>query len=55
MEETPEQKSRRLFPEFSKVMDEYRAVFGPGVRCTWAREGDNEMGKRQPPVNQGAN
>ncbi|MBY0499311.1 MAG: hypothetical protein K2P74_06845 [Nitrosomonas sp.] len=37
---------RRLFPECVGVADQFREVFGPGVKLTYAEEGGRSIGKR---------
>ena len=36
---------RERMPLVAKVVDEFRAEFGPGVKVLWAKEGDFEVGK----------
>lgn len=38
------QQNRARFPEWSKVVDEFRRVFGDDVRVKWVREGDKVLG-----------
>lgn len=40
---------KRRFPECTAIVDEFRAVFGPGVRPRYFKEGDHEMGRPSPP------
>ena len=42
------EKNRAMFPEAARIVDELRAVFGPGVKLTWAQENGNEIGERGP-------
>jgi hypothetical protein len=42
-------RNRELMPETAKVVDAFRAAFGPGVVLTYAKEGDLELGKRGAP------
>lgn len=39
-------RNRALMPEFSAVVDEFRRVFGTGVRVLYAKEGGVEVGMR---------
>lgn len=32
-------------PSVGKVVDDFRSIFGPGVRVLWAKEGEYEAGK----------
>ena len=32
-------------PSVGKAVDEFRSIFGPGVRVLWAKEGEYEAGK----------
>lgn len=32
-------------PTVGKVVDDFRSIFGPGVRVLWAKEGEYEAGK----------
>jgi hypothetical protein len=41
---TPEEIKRR-FPVCTGIVDEFRALFGPGVRARYFKEGDQELGK----------
>lgn len=43
-QQSPSEANRARFPEFSKVVDEYRAVFGPDVKVLWCREGTEIAG-----------
>ena len=42
-------EARVLFPGMAKVVDEYRDVFGEGVRVLWLSENGREVGKQLPP------
>ena len=42
-------RNRQRFPLNAMVVDEFRSVFGPGVRIRYLSEGGNEMGKRGSP------
>jgi len=37
--------NRAEFPETAKIVDRFRAVFGPGVRLIWAEENGKTIGK----------
>lgn len=37
------EKNRSDFPEFAKVVDEFRRVFGP-IKVKWVRENGRELG-----------
>jgi len=39
-------ENRRNFPLTAALLDEFRAVFGSGVKLIWARENGREIGKR---------
>lgn len=39
-------RNRERMPEIARVVDEFRRVFGPGVKLLWAREGGFEVGVR---------
>lgn len=38
-------RNREQFPELAKVMDEFRAVFGPGVKLICGEENGKKIGK----------
>lgn len=40
--------NRAAFPETAKLVDEFRATFGPDVKLMWASEGGREIGMRGP-------
>lgn len=42
------QRNRQQMPNVAKVVDEFRDVFGPGVRVLWAKDLETgvEAGKR---------
>lgn len=42
------EENRARMPMVTAIVDEFREVFGPGVRVTYAREGDVEVGKPMP-------
>lgn len=37
-------RNREMFPEMSKVIDEFRAVFGEGCKVMYVKEGEREAG-----------
>lgn len=37
--------NRSRFPETARVVDQFRAVFGPEVRCVWCEENGESRGK----------
>lgn len=39
-------RNRRLMPGTAAIVDDWRRVFGPGVRLRWARENGIEVGTR---------
>jgi putative component of toxin-antitoxin plasmid stabilization module len=39
------EKLRQCMPSVGKAVDEFRSIFGPGVRVLWAKEGEFEVGK----------
>jgi hypothetical protein len=39
---------RERFPQTAAIVDEYRAVFGPGVKVKWIKEAGVEMGRKGP-------
>lgn len=41
-------RNRDAMPFTAREVDGWRRVFGPETRVTWAREGDAEVGRRQP-------
>ena len=41
-------RNRAQMPLTAALMDEWRRVFGPGLRLRWAREGEHEIGKPGP-------
>lgn len=43
--QSTKEKLRQCMPSVSKVVDEFRSIFGPGVRVLWAKEGEFEAGK----------
>ena len=46
MSASAKQRNREAMPQTAAIVDEFRRVFGPGVRVLWAREGELEVGKR---------
>jgi hypothetical protein len=55
--EEERRKNREKFPEMTKVIDEFRAVFGAGVKVMYVKEGDFEMGTPSPagvPISEGS-
>jgi hypothetical protein len=42
------QRNRDAMPQTAAIVDAFRARFGNDVRVLWAREGDMEVGVRQP-------
>lgn len=40
--------NRAAFPETARMVDELRAVFGPGVALIWAEENGQTIGKKGP-------
>jgi len=41
------QQNRNAFPHVAAIVDDFRKVFGPGVKLVWGREPDGrEIGKR---------
>ena len=38
-------ENRRKFPRVAELLDEFREVFGEGVRLIWAVENGNRIGK----------
>jgi hypothetical protein len=38
------QNNRELMPGVAKMIDEFTAVFGPGMKVLWAKEGGIELG-----------
>ena len=42
------QRNREAMPQTAAIVDAFRARFGNDVRVLWAREGDVEVGTRQP-------
>lgn len=40
------QANRESFPQTAKIVDEFRSVFGPGIRLLWAEEDGRTIGKR---------
>lgn len=45
------QSNRDKMPNVAKMVDDVRAIFGPGVKVVYAREGEYELGKRPDPAN----
>lgn len=45
--EEERRKNRGRFPEMSKVIDEFRAVFGEGCKVMYVKEGDQEAGQKR--------
>lgn len=43
--EEDRRRNRERFPEMTKVIDEFRSVFGD-VKVLWVQEGDQEAGTR---------
>ncbi len=41
--------NREAMPIMAAVRDEWKGVFGPLLRLTFAEEGGREVGKRRPP------
>jgi putative component of toxin-antitoxin plasmid stabilization module len=41
-------ENRARMPIVTAVVDEYREVFGPGIRVTYAKENGIEIGTRMP-------
>lgn len=41
-------ENRKKFPAVTKIVDEFRAAFGEGVKVVWAQEGGNVVGKKPP-------
>ena len=44
---TPDEEraaNRAAFPLTAEIMDEFRRVFGPGIRLVWARENGRTLG-----------
>lgn len=45
------QQNRNAFPTVAAIVDDFRKVFGPGVKLVWGREPDGrEVGKRMDDV-----
>lgn len=44
-ENTTKEQVRSLFPECVRAANDFRDVFGPGIRLVFAREGNNEIGE----------
>jgi hypothetical protein len=42
------EENRRLMPRTAAIRDEWKRVFGPMTRLTWAHEGGREVGARRP-------
>lgn len=38
--------NRAAMPIMAKAMDDFRRIFGPGVKLRYAKEGDEERGDR---------
>lgn len=36
--------NRAAFPEAARIVDEFRSVFGPGVRLVWWKESGQTIG-----------
>lgn len=45
MTDAREQNRARL-PTIAKALEDFRRVFGPGVKVIYAREGEHEVGSR---------
>lgn len=43
-QEEQRRRNREMFPEMSKVIDEFRAVFGEGCKVMYVKEGEREAG-----------
>ncbi|MEO6147039.1 MAG: hypothetical protein ABIT70_08300 [Sulfuriferula sp.] len=39
-------ENRRKFPRAAELLDEFREVFGDGVRLIWASENGQEIGNK---------
>lgn len=46
--ETVREQIRRDFPGCTSIIDDFRAVFGPGVKPLYFEEDGKTMGKQQP-------
>lgn len=46
--ETVRDQIRRDFPGCTSIIDDFRAVFGPGVKPLYFEEDGKTMGKQQP-------
>ena len=46
MSAATKQRNRDAMPQTAAIVDEFRGVFGRGVRVRWAREGELEVGRR---------
>ena len=44
MKNGSKQSNRELMPVVAKIIDEFTAVFGPGIKVLWAKEGGTELG-----------
>ena len=42
------ERNRAAFPDVAQIVDDFRAVFGPGVKVLYATENGREIGKPQP-------
>lgn len=40
-------RNRERFPEMSRVIDEFRAVFGEECKVMYVKEGDQEAGQKR--------
>lgn len=43
--EEERRRNRERFPEMTKVIDEFRAVFGEGCKVMYVKEGESEAGE----------
>lgn len=42
--------NRAAFPELAEIVDDFRRVFGPGVRLVSGTEGGRTLGHKKPPT-----
>ena len=42
-------KNRALMPQTAAIRDDFKRVFGPLTKLTWATENGREVGQRRPP------
>jgi hypothetical protein len=48
--EAETQRNRELMPETARIVAEFRAAFGGGLRCPYLEEGAEVRGKPAPPA-----